>query len=80
LVEFDDAGFAPAACLRRRCRMNVLHERCAGLDVHKQTVRPTGVCGRLAAARSLTPFVGREEGFDTADIKGAEALLEELAT
>ena len=26
-----------------------------------QVVRPTGVRGRLAAARSLTPFVGREE-------------------
>ncbi|MBV8136394.1 MAG: AAA family ATPase [Deltaproteobacteria bacterium] len=30
------------------------------LDVF-QVVRPTGVRGRLAAARSLTPFVGREE-------------------
>ena len=26
-----------------------------------QVIRPTGVRGRLAAARSLTPFVGREE-------------------
>src|SRR5262249_3379314 len=26
-----------------------------------QVVRPTGVCGRLQAARGLTPFVGREE-------------------
>jgi hypothetical protein len=26
-----------------------------------QVIRPTGVCGRLRAARGLTPFVGREE-------------------
>jgi transposase len=37
LVEFDDEGFAPAAWGRRRA-MQVLHERCAGLDVHKETV------------------------------------------
>ena len=37
MVEFDEAGFSPAAC-KEGARMNVIHERCGGLDVHKDTV------------------------------------------
>src|SRR3954451_16083216 len=64
----------PAATCERRESMNVLHERCCGLDVHKKSVV---ACVLVTAANGTVQRQVRSFGTTTEDLLALSDWLDE---